>query len=531
MAKTWFDEKEARAHWAVTMGGMSAGQVGELRVIGRRSFWPTTEDEFIRALVRCGPGCLCTLSVNPRRSAGSGKDEDVAIVRNLVIDMEPDNARGEAASEAQRERCRALVFDRILPWCDATGIAKPVVGDSGNGVHLVFAIPDTDVARFSDIKTKAAAFREKLVCENETSIREAGVRVDHTFDLSRVLKVYGTAKPLPGHRVACFMGAPERCPDARLVALLQSLDASARVSTAVSRKIVIPPGDLREEDIPERFWSLLDEHPRLRLAWNGKLDDITDRTRSGQDLSLVGQLVRLGIVDPLSLARILYNAPHGKARDATSSRGYVERTIAVAFDGLPPGLAPGSGLDDALGDPDYLNPALDFRDGIAFIGRRYIAMVEKAGKEGPIKVPLEVTKLVTSDRRVLPIDEERGALSRVAGGDYFVAKANVGGSSRWRLRKGAHSVIRFIRGDAPRVSIPALFAWLTVRFERIVDLPDRDDYVLCALYVAEADSGVLGRARCHRGSGTSFAPSRGRFLRREEPRALGQEADPRIAPR
>ena len=480
-----FDLDEASATWRVL--GYAEGHPGEcaeLRFItptGATSRYVTTEREMLDAVKAEGPGTLVAISVQPRSATRPGKaTADVDKVRTLVLDIEPDNRKGVAASAAQRERAQEFVRVHVAEWFKSRHLSDPVVADSGNGVHVFAAVPAIEVAGCPDIAARTKALRNQLASDLEAEAKAAGVRIDSTQDLARVVKLHGTRKPARGHRVSRFLGGTDRVEDPALRDLLLTIDPSLappRASTPKSR-VGLPKG-WKKKPVPERFGKLLREHERLKSAYEGTLDDLKDRTRSGQDMSLVSQLVHLGMVDEESLAVILLSTPHRKAREHSDPRRYVERTIAAAFDSLPPGMAPGSGLEGIVGDPDFLNPAQDFRDDVAFVARQFLRRVEEGGKVRT----LVSTKVITSDRRMLDLPATKEGVARIPGTTFHTNKAYAESGRGWSLRERPYSIEPFIRGESPPVPVAAVFSMIEHAFEEFIYFRDRGDYILCALYV------------------------------------------------
>ena len=480
-----FEPEEASAAWRVLgYADGHAGECAELRFItrgGAKSLFVSTEKEMLDTVSAHGAGTLVAISVQPRTLARSGKTAaDVEVVRTLFLDIEPDNGKGVVASPAQRERAQQFVRDHVTSWFKGQHLADPVIADSGNGVHVFAPVPPIEVAACADIAARMKALRNKMASDLDAEAKAAGVRIDSTQDLHRVVKLHGTSKPARGQRISRFLGEAARKEDAALRSLLLATDpATADPMTPTPKSRVALAAGWKKTAVPERFDELLRDHDRLKGAYHGTLDDLKDRTRSGQDMSLVGQLVHLGVVDEEALGAILWSTPHGKAREHSDPQRYIERTIAAAFDSLPPGMAPGSGLDGILGDPDFLNPAQDFRDGVAFVARQFLRKVEEDGKPRNVVA----TQIITSDRRMLPLPETKQGVARIPGTTFHTNKAYAESGTGWSYRDRPFSIEPFIQKKSPPVPAVALFSVIQHVFEDFIYFPDRDDHALCALYV------------------------------------------------
>ncbi|GAH56713.1 unnamed protein product, partial [marine sediment metagenome] len=92
-------------------------------------------------------------------------------------------------------------------------------------------------------------------------------------------------------------------------------------------KIEINKVDIDQVEIPERFYQVMSDTPKLEKTWKGNRPDLKDQTRSGYDMSLASQLVRFGF-STSEIASILRNFLHGKRTDAQGD--YLEWTIGKA---------------------------------------------------------------------------------------------------------------------------------------------------------------------------------------------------------
>jgi hypothetical protein len=501
MSSPAFKESEARLHWrALGFDGLIFGYCAEIRFIGRGPplcLPVANDDELIELMGKyMSADTFAMIGVNPRSPgfAGAGTSADVPVVQTIFLDIDVDRAKGTVATAAQLRRLDAFRKDVLDAKLTDLGYAIPPVVNSGNGFHYYFAISGVPLDVWPDMPKRVRAFRHQLCCELEDELKAAGARIDSTFDPARMAKVAGTAKPGKGNPTSYFVGTPVRTEDAKLEEALMHIDLSVLPPTRSRPKahVDVKSKNLGEEHIPDAFERLVRTNPKIRDAFNGVATNIKDRTRSGQDLALVSRLIRSGIVDPQALAAILFNTPHKKAREHSNPLRYIERTIAVAFDSAPAGLVPGSGLKGIVGDPDYLNPAQDFRDGVAFFARAFIeektVEVGKGKSVKKVKVKVHTNKLITSDKRALSINKppklkDMVVLADVPGTAYQVRKANYDGGSRWRLAGSPYSIESFVAGKTPDVDLRRFVPALRIQFEKYVYFPDPGDHLLCALVV------------------------------------------------
>jgi hypothetical protein len=208
---------------------------------------------YLRAMIREAlghsgkvPGVYFTLNPVSLPLRAGGKltgDEDILCRRRLLIDCDP--RRDPAALEAARERARAEGRDfngisatddekaaalgtaaEIRAHLKGRGWPEPIVADSGNGGHLVYAIDlPNDVASLNLVKgvLQALARRfESPAVEIDTAVCNA----------SRITKLYGTMackgpdtaeRP---HRASRVLAAPESLRDVPR-GLLEAIAAEA----------------------------------------------------------------------------------------------------------------------------------------------------------------------------------------------------------------------------------------------------------------------------------------------------------------
>ena len=120
-----------------------------------------------------------TLTVGSRGK--SATDRDIEAVSWLLIDIDPVRKAGLAATEAEKGEAKA-VCSSVLTYLTKLGWPKPLLGDSGNGYHLLY--------RVSGVTSDA--IREFLDVLGDMFSTD-GAEVDRlVFNPSRIWKMYGT---------------------------------------------------------------------------------------------------------------------------------------------------------------------------------------------------------------------------------------------------------------------------------------------------------------------------------------------------
>jgi len=113
-------------------------------------------------------------------------DRDIACLRWLLIDTDPERPAGISATQEEEQRALA-VRDQIASWLETQGWPEPIVARSGNGGHLLYRIPDLEPSRenIELLKRCLQALAEKFSTPD--------VKVDEkVFNPARIWKLYGT---------------------------------------------------------------------------------------------------------------------------------------------------------------------------------------------------------------------------------------------------------------------------------------------------------------------------------------------------
>jgi putative DNA primase/helicase len=152
--------------------------------------------------------------VHERLQAGAKPttaDKDIAARRNLLVDFDPVRPTGISSTDNEHE-VAILFAQQVAAELAADGWPAPLVGDSGNGAHLIYAIElDNTPEAMELVKAVlgglAQRFAEKLAA--------CGLELDRTvFNAARISKLYGTRTgkgdnlPERPHRYAKIVALP-----------------------------------------------------------------------------------------------------------------------------------------------------------------------------------------------------------------------------------------------------------------------------------------------------------------------------------
>ncbi len=146
----------------------------------------------------------------PLKRGQGCSDEDIERRCWFLIDFDPVRNPATVSSSEEEKRETLALLKTVQARLDGQGWPAPIVGDSGNGYHLNYAIdlPNDDESR-DLIKDCLEALHNRFW--------HSRVKVDQTvFNASRIWKVYGT-KAIKGkdtkerpHRMAKLLSVPEK---------------------------------------------------------------------------------------------------------------------------------------------------------------------------------------------------------------------------------------------------------------------------------------------------------------------------------
>lgn len=263
----------------------------------KRYFYPTTQiDKLLSHLADDNffKDTNVYFGVCPRNDR-KGKEENVKQVNCLWADLD---CRDE---KERQERLQKLRNFKLPP---------SIIVNSGHGYHVYWLLSQPYL-----IKTN----QDKLDIKGYIKGLSIALKGDSTFDLSRILRVPRTKnikdpdKPLP-------------------VEILQ-LNPTLKYELIEFEelKVIVEDVhldiDIEPDDIPDRFWRIVDEDPKLKATWEGKRKNLKDKTRSGYDMALANLLMPYGFSES-EIAAILKVSPSGKGNGA--KKQYLAYTIGKA---------------------------------------------------------------------------------------------------------------------------------------------------------------------------------------------------------
>ncbi len=236
----------------------SPDDVIEIRAIGSDRtefgyFDPAHREDLIRAVMDANRGRsnlyfpinsvlpdLLARSANRMRRAGKrdAATGDAGIARRtwLPIDIDPERPSGISATDEEKQAARH-VARVVVGYLRSLGWPDPVIGDSGNGIHVLYRIDlQADDGARDLVRSVLIALAERF--------DTPAAKVDRSvYNAARIWKIYGTVACKGDH----VPGRPHRA-----AALLQVPDTVGLVTEDMLRSFIVQAGAMNGDERPER---------------------------------------------------------------------------------------------------------------------------------------------------------------------------------------------------------------------------------------------------------------------------------------
>ena len=155
------------------------------------------------------PALLARAPKNRLRRVGSGDttgDRDVRRRRSILIDVDPVRPAGISSTDGEHEAALELARAIRASLRDG-GWPEPILADSGNGGHLIYAV---------DLPVDDGGLVRRVLAEASRRWTTPALKVDEkVFNPARISKIYGTLTrkgedtPERPHRLARILEAPD----------------------------------------------------------------------------------------------------------------------------------------------------------------------------------------------------------------------------------------------------------------------------------------------------------------------------------
>ena len=135
-------------------------------------------------------------------------DSDIARLKRILVDIDPVRASGISSSTEEKKAALELLKE-IRQDLIELGFPKPIVCDSGNGYHLIFAIDFENIAENVQLVKQFLAALDFLYSTEKVLVDTT------TYNPSRISKLYGTMackgddSPDRPHRWSKIIKVPE----------------------------------------------------------------------------------------------------------------------------------------------------------------------------------------------------------------------------------------------------------------------------------------------------------------------------------
>ena len=131
--------------------------------------------------VRNSPKIKNVNEVSPSSRGDQAHDVDIGEVRWLLIDVDPERPAGVSATDEEKANAQH-VCKNVLEVLTTRGWPDPVMGDSGNGYHLMYRVEGATPELIKQLLDSLS-----FLCSDETA------KVDQTvYNPARIWKLYGT---------------------------------------------------------------------------------------------------------------------------------------------------------------------------------------------------------------------------------------------------------------------------------------------------------------------------------------------------
>ena len=154
------------------------------------------------------PALLARAPKNKIRRAGNGdttSDRDVRQRRSVLVDIDPVRPTGISSTDEEHRAALDLAV-KIRADLIELGWPSPILADSGNGAHLIFAV---------DLPVDDGGLIRRVLARLSKMYSSPLLKVDEkVFNPARISKIYGTLTrkgedtPERPHRIAKIMAAP-----------------------------------------------------------------------------------------------------------------------------------------------------------------------------------------------------------------------------------------------------------------------------------------------------------------------------------
>ena len=252
-----------------------------------KSIFVHTEEEFVEACRKHNGEYNIYAGIN-ERTAGGTKKTDVLNVKTVVVDIDSNHPKDQAATQDEMDKARDTL-NEILKSLDQDEFKPSGVMMSGNGYQIWFSIPSIKI---SDTNREEIEGKLKKLQGWFKTFEGKNATIDNIGDLPRIIKVAGTMSVKGDNtserpwRCACWeQYAPSPSANLRDKVLMLSPD-TPQTQTG--------DGVKKEYDKKKRDKLLESDLKMLRL-YEGEVEQWGYKSRSEAEFALILMLFRGGL--------------------------------------------------------------------------------------------------------------------------------------------------------------------------------------------------------------------------------------------
>ena len=137
----------------------------------------------------CTDGLLARANQRLKANVDRTADSHIVRIKNLLIDIDPVRPAGISSTNEEHEDALRIA-QCVKAHLTTEGWPEPLVGDSGNGAHLIYPL---DLPNNEETKNLLKSTLKALALEHQEPLGRLNLEIDQVvFNPARLTKLYGT---------------------------------------------------------------------------------------------------------------------------------------------------------------------------------------------------------------------------------------------------------------------------------------------------------------------------------------------------
>ena len=137
----------------------------------------------------CTDGLLARANQRLKANVDRTADSHIERIKNLLIDIDPVRPAGISSTDEEHEDALRIA-QCVKAHLTTEGWPEPLVGDSGNGAHLIYPL---DLPNNEETKNLLKSALKALALEHQEPLGRLNLEIDQVvFNPARLTKLYGT---------------------------------------------------------------------------------------------------------------------------------------------------------------------------------------------------------------------------------------------------------------------------------------------------------------------------------------------------